>query len=220
MVHATNMVRVASFATLCALVWYGQQYWGWSLDPSQLQPLESWSWGWLAAYFGFWIVANSIMWPALAGGILFGFTGGTALGVVGAVGSAVIQLVAYRTLLREPAQAWFGARIAPVQEALEQRSFGVLIVWRLLWLPLSLVTVATALSRIPVWHHAVATVASVPAIIAFCWLADGIVAYGLWGLPLGRLLPAIAVLAGGALVWWLAQQRWPVLGLSGLRAAP
>lgn len=209
------IARVLAFLLVVAAAVLGPPAMGVQIDVNTLQPLENgWSWEWVTAYFVFWIVGNSILWPTLAGGILFGFPGGLFMGIIGAVLGAVTQFLTVRWFLQEPAQAWFGERLAPLQEAMEVRSLGVLVVWRLLWLPISMATAAAALSRTPLWQYLVAIVASLPGMFAITWAADGLITHGLWALPPDRWIVLVVAFGGGAAAWYVAQRRWPVLALS------
>lgn len=214
MTKAPHIVRVFAFAVLAAAALFVPRALGMELDVATIQPLENgWSWQWVTAYFVFWVVGNSVLWPALAGGVLFGFPGGAFMGVIGAVLAAVVQFLVVRWFLREPAQAWFGDKLTPVLSAMEDRSLAVLIIWRLLWLPISMVTVAAAVSRTPLWQHVVAITASLPGMIAVTWAADGLMEHGLWALPLDRWVVLVVAFGGGAALYWLAQRRWPALAL-------
>lgn len=209
-----NLARVIGFGAVVAGAVLGPPALGVELDVGALGPLENgWSWQWITAYFVFWVVGNSILWPTLAGGILFGFPGGAIMGVIGAVSAGSIQFLVVRWFLREPARDWFGDRLTPVLEAMEERSIGVLVVWRLLWLPISLATVAAALSRTPLWHYLAAISASLPGMLAITWAADGLMEHGLWALPVDRWIVLVLAFGGGAVVWYVAQRRWPALQL-------
>lgn len=209
-----HLVRVFGFLAVVAAAVLGPPAMGMEFDVAALQPLEQgWSWQWVTAYFVFWIVGNSILWPTLAGGILFGFPGGAIMAVIGAVGGGTIQFLAVRWFLREPARDWFGDRLTPMLEAMEERSLGALIVWRLLWLPISIATVAAALSRAPMWHYLAAITASLPGMLAITWAADGLMEHGLWALPMDRWVVLVVAFGGAAGLWWVAQKRWPSLQL-------
>ena len=213
--HLPHVARLLAFVGLCGALWYAHRVYGFELDPTALQDLdEAWTWPWVTAYLALWIVGNTILWPTLLGGLLYGWVGGAALSVVGATLGAIVQFLAVRTFLREPAEAWLGPRLAPLQDALERRSLGVLLMWRLLWLPVSVLTVAAALTRIPLAHHVGTIVAYVPGILALTYMADGLVQHGLWGLPAERWAVLLAALGLGVLGWWAAQHRWPALRLA------
>ena len=138
------------FAALLGGVWWAKEAMGLELDPQELRSVDTaWSPRWIGAYLLFWVVGMSVLWPTLAGGILFGWAGGTVLGLIGAALAAAIQLLVIRTFLRTPAEAWLGKRLVPLQAALEDRGLGLMVVWRMLWLPVSALTVAAALTRVP-----------------------------------------------------------------------
>ncbi|MBX2799290.1 MAG: VTT domain-containing protein [Myxococcales bacterium] len=211
---APHVLRVCLFVLLCGALWYAQGSLGVDLDPVALREVETaWSLPWLATYFLFWIVANSILWPTLVGGVLYGWSAGTAMAVVGALVAAAIQLTVVRSFLRAPAEAWFGERLKPIQQALESQGPAILVVWRVLWLPLPLLTVATALTRIPLWQYVISVLAMVPGMIALTLMADGLVMHGPWEMPLERWGIFAATFGLSMALWLLAQHRWPVLRL-------
>ena len=185
---------------------------GLDLDPAELRTVDAaWSPRWIGAYLVFWMVANSVLWPTLAGGVLFGWAGGTALGLVGAALGATVQLLVIRTFLRAPAEAWLGKRLVPLQGALEERGLALMIVWRLLWLPVSWLTVAAALTRIPLWQHVVAVLAMTPGMVGMTLMADSLVVHGPMGIPWQRWAVLIGIFGSSFAFWAWAQQRWPAL---------
>lgn len=209
-----HVLRLAAFGLLCLGLWWGQQRLGWELDPQSLREVEAaWSPSWIGAYLLFWIVGNTVLWPTLAGGVLYGWIGGTLLGLLGAALAAAAQLVVIRTFLRAPAEAWLGARLVPLQRLLQDRGLALLVLWRLLWLPVSWITVAAALSHVPLWQHVVAVIAMAPGMVALTLMADGLVLHGPMGLPPERWAVLIGTFAVSLGVWWLAQRTWPALRL-------
>lgn len=209
-----HVLRLALFATLLAAVWWGSEALELELDPAELRAVDAaWSPRWIGAYLLFWVVANSVLWPTLAGGVLFGWAGGTVMGLLGASVAAVVQLAVFRTFLRTPAEAWGGDRLRVLSEAVEDRGLALLVVWRMLWLPVSWITVAAAVTRIPVWQHVVAVVAMVPGLFAISGMADSLVLQGPTGIPGWRWLVLAAVFGTSVVLWVAAQRRWPVLAV-------
>ncbi len=207
--------RVGAFALLLGAVWWGREALGLDLDPEALRSVDAaWTPRWITAYLMFWIVAQSVLLPTLAGGVLFGWAGGSAMALLGASVAATVQLLVFRTFLRAPAEAWFGPRLRPLASAVEDRGLGLLFVWRLLWLPVSWITVAAAVTRIPLWQHVVAVVAMVPGIVAFTAMADSLVVDGLTGVPLWRWGLLLGVFAASVAAWAVAQRAYPALKLS------
>ncbi|MEO0599797.1 MAG: hypothetical protein AAF211_00075 [Myxococcota bacterium] len=214
-VQAKHVLRVVAFVVLCSGLAWATGGLKVDLDPSALRPADPAERpGLVAAYLVFWIVSNSVLWPTLAGGVLFGAAHGALLSIVAAALAAALQLLVIRSFLREPAEAWFGERIQPVRAALEARSLGVILVWRLLWMPVPLLTVGTALTRIPAWQHVAGVVAMVPGIVALSYTADGLLEHGLWALPADRLALLTGAFGGSLLVYAAAQHRWPALRVS------
>ncbi len=189
------------------------------LDPETLRSVDrAWSPQWVGGYLLLWIVAGSLVMPTLAGGILFGWAGGTALGLTGALLASAVQLMVVRVLLRDPAEALFGDRIKPVQAMLEDRGPALLVAWRLLWMPHMVITVATALTRIPLWQHVAAVLAMLPGMLAVNLLSDSLLIYGVAGVPAERWAALAAVVVTSLAVWTWAQRRWPALAL--VRSSP
>ncbi len=207
-----NVARLVGFGVLCLALYSGQETLAEVFDPDVLRSTDrAWSPGWIGGYLLFWCVANSVLWPTLAGGVLFGWVGGMAMTLVGATLAATVQLLLYRSLLRAPVQDWFGHRIAPVQDALERDGFAYLVIWRLLWLPIWMITMAAALTKFPLWKHLASIPVMIPMMLVITWMADGLVVHGLAQLPLERWLALGGAFGISVGAWAIARQRWPAL---------
>jgi len=209
-----NLARLAAFAALLVGLWWARDAFDLQLDAQTLRAVDrAWTPRWIGAYLLFWVVANSILWPTLAGGVLFGVAGGTGMGLVGAALAAAVQLVVIRTFLQAPAEAWLGERLVPLQTALHTQGLGVMVVWRLLWLPVSWLTVAAAVSRVPLWQHVGTVVAMAPGMFGLCLMADSLVLYGPAGIPATRWAMLAAIVVASLAVWAIAQRRFPALAI-------
>jgi uncharacterized membrane protein YdjX (TVP38/TMEM64 family) len=203
-----------AFSVLLALVWWAKESLGLDLDPEQLRAVDAaWSPRWIGAFLVFWILGNSVLWPTLAGGVLFGWGGGVLMNLLGASIAAVVQLLVIRVFLRAPAEAWFGQRLRVLAAAVEHRGAALLVIWRLLWLPVSWITVAAALTRIPVWQHVAAVLAMVPGLVAITGMADAMVVEGPTGVPLWRWGLLVGVFAVSLAAWGWAQRHYPALSV-------
>jgi len=183
-----------------------------ALLESRVAEIGGWAW---AAYFALWIVMQVAIGqtavPTIAGGILFGWVTGGLMAVGGAVVSTTIHLLLVRTLLRAPAEALISGRFAHLKQGIEERGLGLLVLLRFLWFPSSLITLGTAISRVPVRTHMAAVPAMLPQALLWCLATESLYRYGWDGIPTARWVAfgSIALLSVAA--YFGAMSRWPQL---------
>ena len=186
-------VKLAVFGALAVVLVVAVDQWDLRAlrDPAVLETRVADFGPWLyPAYFGLWLllqvaIGQTVI-PTVAGGILFGWFAGGFIAVIGAVFSTTAHLLLVRTLLRAPAERFILSRFRHIQQGIESRGLGLLILMRFLWMPSSLITLGTAVTRIPVRVH----VAAVPFMLpqAFLWTlaTESIYRYGWDGIPTER----------------------------------
>lgn len=211
-------VKIAVFAALAVGLVLAVDQWDLRAlrDPAVLEARVADFGPWLyPAYFGLWLllqvaIGQTVI-PTVAGGILFGWFVGGFMAVVGAVFSTTAHLLLVRTLLRAPAERFILSRFPHIQQGIEARGLGLLILMRFLWMPSSLITLGTAVTRIPVRVHMAAVPFMLPQAFLWTLATESIYRYGWDGIPTGRWVCFGAITVASVLAYVSAMRRWPRL---------
>jgi uncharacterized membrane protein YdjX (TVP38/TMEM64 family) len=211
MSRITNRLRLVGFALIVTLAWWADSQLGLSaaIDPESVRGNA----GVVSALalLAVWVLAPNVLFPTISGAALFGVCGGFAISTVGVVMGGSVQYWLARGFLREPARAWMGQRAEQMQARLAQRELGVLVIWRLLWLPVSVLAVGSAVANVPFRRYLGTTFAMVPGMAAISLASDGWFLHGLWNIPCDRVAAIASWVALGLSAYALAIWRYPTL---------
>jgi uncharacterized membrane protein YdjX (TVP38/TMEM64 family) len=179
---------------------------------ARLASLGGWVW---PAYFGLWILMQVAVGqtavPTIVGGILFGWLPGGLLAVVGAVVATSVHFLLVRTLLRASAEALIFSRFSNLKKGIEERGLALLILLRFLWFPSSLVTIGTAITRLPFRVHVAAVPAMLPQALLWCLATESFYRYDAGTIPTARYVAFGSIAGVSILVYFAAMRRWPQL---------
>jgi uncharacterized membrane protein YdjX (TVP38/TMEM64 family) len=213
-----DLLKLGVFAIIAVVLFFAVDQWDLRAlsDPAVLEArvasMGNWVW---VAYIGLWIVLQiaigQTLIPTVAGGVLFGWLVGGFMALGGAIISTTLHLLLVRTLLRKPAEALIAGRFEHIRDGIEERGVGLLVLMRFLWLPSSIITVGTALTRIPVRHHLVGVPFMLPQALLWTLATESIYRYGWGAIPAGRWIIFGAIAATSIVGYLAAMRRWPQL---------
>ncbi len=149
--------------------------------------------------------------PTVAGAALFGPLLGPVLALVGVGAGATLQFLLARYGLRGPAERVLLKRVPEFRDVMDERGLAVLIFLRFIWFPGFIVTVGSAISRLPLPHFLMGFPAMLPQAVLVAVVTDAVVTFGWNGIPLTRWLVIVGITSASIGLYVGAVRRWPEL---------